>query len=95
MWSNVRSRFEPRTAGAIQEEDVYCDLYLNYYLYAGQAYRGCSAYYDDYLGGYYGYFEGSSNGLINDYNETLGEYEGYSAYVEVEIDSFMVVDLHF
>ncbi|MEM1189332.1 MAG: TonB-dependent receptor [Pseudomonadota bacterium] len=63
----------------IQSEDVYCDLYLNYYLYAGQAYRGCQAYYD-----YAGYdFTPSSNGLINDRNETIGSYEGYSAYVEV------------
>jgi iron complex outermembrane receptor protein len=65
--------------GNIQSEDVYCDLYLNYYLYAGQAYRGCNAYYD-----YIGYeFDASTNGLINDYNETLGTYQGYSAYVEV------------
>lgn len=35
--------------GQLQSEDVYCDLYLNYYLYAGQAYRGCQAYYE-YIG---------------------------------------------
>jgi len=65
--------------GQIQSEDVYCDLYLNYYLYAGQAYRGCQAYYD-----YIGYpFTPSTNGLINDYNETIGKYDGYSAYLEV------------
>ncbi|MEO0437575.1 MAG: TonB-dependent receptor [Pseudomonadota bacterium] len=68
------------TFGNIQSEDVYCDLYLNYYLYAGQTYRGCSAYYEDYLGYE---FTPSTNGLINDYNETIGSYEGYSAYVEV------------
>jgi iron complex outermembrane receptor protein len=68
------------TFGNIQSEDVYCDLYLNYYLYAGQAYRGCSAYFEDYLGYE---FTPSTNGLINDYNETKGTYEGYSAYVEV------------
>ncbi|MEM1401963.1 MAG: TonB-dependent receptor [Pseudomonadota bacterium] len=68
------------TFGNIQSEDVYCDLYLNYYLYAGQAYRGCSAYYEDYLGYE---FTPSTNGLINDYNETIGSYEGYSGYVEV------------
>ena len=67
------------TFGNIQSEDVYCDLYLNYYLYAGQAYRGCQAYYN-----YAGYdFTPSTNGLINDYNETKGKYDGYSAYVEV------------
>ncbi len=67
------------TFGQLQSEDVYCDLYLNYYLYAGQAYRGCQAYYD-----YIGYeFTPSTNGLINDYNRTRGKYDGYSAYVEV------------
>jgi len=66
------------TFGNIQSEDVYCDLYLNYYLYAGQTYRGCQAYYN-----YAGYeFTASTNGLINDYNETKGSYDGYSAYVE-------------
>ncbi len=65
-----------------QSEDVYCDLYLNYYLYAGQAYRGCQAYYD-----YAGYeFTPSTNGLINDRNETKGQYQGYSAYVELGYD---------
>lgn len=63
----------------IQSEDVYCDLYLNYY-YAGDAYRGCSAYYEDYAGYE---FTPSTNGLINDANETIGSYKGYSAYVEV------------
>ena len=62
-----------------QSEDVYCDLYLNYYLYAGQAYRGCQAYYD-YAGGE---FTPSTNGLINDANATIGSYNGYSGYVEV------------
>lgn len=65
--------------GAIQSEDVYCDLYLNYY-YAGDAYRGCRAYYEDYAGYE---FTPSTNGLINDYNDTRGSYNGYSAYVEV------------
>lgn len=65
--------------GNVQSEDVYCDLYLNYY-YAGDAYRGCSAYYEDYAGYE---FTPSTNGLINDYNQTLGSYEGYSAYVEI------------
>ena len=68
--------------GQIQSEDIYCDLYLNYY-YAGPAYRGCSAYYEDYAGYE---FTPSSNGLINDYNETLGKYEGYSAYVELRYE---------
>ncbi len=67
------------TFGQLQSEDTYCDLYLNYYLYAGQAYRGCQAYYN-----YAGYeFTPSTNGLINDYNETKGKYDGYSAYIEV------------
>ncbi|MEQ8262746.1 TonB-dependent receptor [Pseudohaliea sp.] len=65
--------------GYIQSEDVYCDLYLNYY-YAGDAYRGCTAYYEDYAGYE---FTPSTNGLINDYNETLGKYQGYSTYVEL------------
>ncbi|EED35107.1 TonB-dependent receptor domain protein [Luminiphilus syltensis NOR5-1B] len=66
--------------GAIQEEDIYCDLYLNYYYAPDQ--RGCTGFYEDYLGGYYD-FTASTNGLINDYNETLGTYEGYSMYFEV------------
>lgn len=71
------------TFGNVQSEDVYCDLYLNYYLYAGQTYRGCAAYYEDYLGYE---FTPSTNGLINDYNATMGEYSGYSAYVELGYD---------
>ncbi len=67
----------------IQSEDVYCDLYLNYYLYAGDAYRGCVAYYEDYLG--YEFYP-STNGLINDRNETKGSYKGYSAYLELGYD---------
>ncbi len=67
----------------IQSEDVYCDLYLNYYLYAGDTYRGCAAYYEDYLGYT---FTPSTNGLINDRNETQGTYKGYSAYVELGYD---------
>lgn len=63
----------------IQSEDVYCDLYLNYY-YAGDAYRGCRAYYEDYAGYE---FTPSTNGLINDANQTIGAYKGYSAYVEL------------
>ncbi len=64
-----------------QSEDVYCDLYLNYY-YA-PAYRGCTGFYEDY----YGYeFTPSTNGLINDANETIGAYRGYSAYLEVGYD---------
>ena len=67
--------------GNVQDEDVYCDLYINYYAYAGQTYRGCSsAYVESYLGYE---FPASTNGLINDYNETKGKYDGYSAYVEV------------
>ncbi|MEM0952776.1 MAG: TonB-dependent receptor [Pseudomonadota bacterium] len=70
------------TFNNIQSEDVYCDLYLNYYLYAGQAYRGCAAYY-----AYSGYdFTPSTNGLISDANETIGAYRGYSAYFELGYD---------
>lgn len=78
------------TFNNIQDEDVYCDLYLNYYLYAGDAYRGCSAYFEDYLGYE---FTPSTNGLISDANSTIGSYKGYSAYLELGYKISETVDI--
>ncbi|GAB5413473.1 MAG: TonB-dependent receptor [Congregibacter sp.] len=75
----------------IQSEDVYCDLYLNYY-YTSDAYRGCSAFYEDYLG--YD-FTPSTNGLISDTNDTRGSYQGWSAYVEVGYEFSQQFDMTF
>jgi iron complex outermembrane receptor protein len=59
----------------LQEEDIYCQLYLYYY---GE-FTTCQAYYD-----YLGYdFTPSTNGLINDRNRIVGKYQGYSAYLDL------------
>ena len=68
----------------VQDEEVYCQLYPNYYsTYYGYPTDGCQDYVENYLGYE---FTPSTNGLINDANRTVGSYKGYSAYVEVGYD---------
>ncbi|MEM8489770.1 MAG: TonB-dependent receptor [Pseudomonadota bacterium] len=67
------------TFNNIQDEEVYCQLYPNYYYGT----TSCQDYIENYLGYE---FTASTNGLINDANRTVGSYTGYSAYVEVGYD---------